>query len=227
MDQNILTKEYFEYIDSQPKLQGNLKTTYDTAEPYKSLPYSSFIEKCIVVKNKTVNGVFKNILPDQTREQIYSYNSLCSYSLMQFIIQKYLDIPNVSISEIKEKLLKMYEEYNKNIEKYYSKSIIEIQKQIISDFYILNEVDIWFLCIFYKIPLLLFKFNKLKNEFQIKKVKHGEKYVFIEHVNIGNSYKLFLRENNILFPEDLIEKINEKKVIYTDPLVFFENKQTI
>ena len=121
----------------------------------------------------------------------------------------------------------MYEEYNKNIEKYYSKSIIEIQKQIISDFYILNELDIWFLCIFYKIPLLLFKFNKLKNEFQIKKVKHGEKYVFIEHVNIGNSYKLFLRENNILFPEDLIEKINEKKVIYTDPLVFFENKPTI
>jgi len=227
MDQNILTKEYFEYIDSQPKLQGNLKTTYDTAEPYKSLPYSSFIEKCIVVKNKTVSGVFKNIFPDQTREHIYTYNSLCSYSLMQFIIQKYLDIPNVSISEIKEKLLKMYEEYNKNIEKYYSKSIIEIQKQIISDFYILNELDIWFLCIFYKIPLLLFKFNKLKNEFQIKKVKHGEKYVFIEHVNIGNSYKLFLRENNILFPEDLIEKINEKKTIYSDPVDFFENKPNI
>jgi hypothetical protein len=149
-------------------------TSYDTAEPKITQPYSNEIilkqptinENCETEINPISSAFWKKVFPSTTREVKYNNNILCGYLYIIDIIQKTRGV-TFTISEIKTILVREYESYyslygikildilrfqGKNIIQQVKSNITNIPFFILSDDYYISLLDIYILFQYLKIP---------------------------------------------------------------------------
>jgi len=223
---SLLFSDYF--IDLEPENKNNfiLNNSYDSVNPIKTQYYSSkYIEKKSTLELisscesniKSIYGKWEKEFPYNYKELIFSNETNdCSFDILSNIFEK------KSLSEYKNLLVNLYEPY---IKKYSTKLLdfiseynlkkevkpilsdeLTLKDLILSDKYILTNLDIILLSQYFDIPVILlsskhfFENNsniiKTKNSFYFFIIRSPVFYLRNNSDNISPKYRLYIDNNN-------------------------------
>ena len=223
---SLLFSDYFIDLEAENKNNFILNNSYDTVNPIKSQYYSSnYVEKKATLELisscesniKPIYGKWEKELPYNYKEIIFSNETNdCSFDILSNIFEK------KSLSEYKNLLVNLYEPYIKKystklldfISEYNLKKEIKLIRSdkltlkdlILSDKYILTNLDIILLSQYFDIPVILlssknfFENNsniiKTKNSFYFFIIRSPVFYLRTVSDNISPKYRLYMDNNN-------------------------------
>tara|TARA_Y100000741_G_scaffold364860_1_gene357417 strand:+ start:7 stop:4815 length:4809 start_codon:yes stop_codon:yes gene_type:complete len=227
---SLLTQEFFENLIPKEINKYAKNTVFDDIQPNTSLPYDNKeviikefnkSDDCIIKTTSKIRGKWAIIFPEKCYEKVYKNSELCTFKIIINIIKDYLD-SDVTINEIKLKLIEEYTKYFKNdninimlilieqgknnLIKMASRNEINLQDLITSSNYYLTNLDLWVLAKAYNLPIIILAGTKL--------TENNRSLIVLNDVDINSYY--FIRQPGI-----------KRNVIPEYSIIFQEDKAMI